>query len=167
MFYALKSKKIDVMGYDFDINLQDIETLNQNAKEAKADVTKMSFATLFELEDKYEMLNSGAALGRNCGPLIVSNGNEKEIKKSKIAVPGFLTTANLLLMLYLKEKPNSYAICFDEIMNRVKKGEFDFGVIIHEGRFTYKNYDLKKILDLGKWWEETTKLPIPLGCIAI
>ena len=170
MFYALKHNIVDTKNYDFEISLHDIETLNKKAKGENFDVTKLSFPALFKFKKTYEILNSGAALGKNCGPLIVAHKNTdiKNLKKtSKIATPGDLTTANLLLDLYLKKTIKKNPMPFNEIMPAIKKKKIDFGVIIHEGRFTYKKYDLKKVVDLGDWWEKETNLPIPLGLIAI
>ncbi len=169
MFYGIKSKEITINGVDFEISLHDIETLNQKAKKEEFDITKLSFPAFFNLQEKYEILNSGTAIGRDCGPIIVAGkeANIQDLKKSEILVPGELTTAALLLNLYLGKEVKQKSVSFENIIPLVKKRENDFGVIIHEGRFTYKKAGLKKVVDLGSWWEEKTNLPIPLGLIAI
>jgi len=168
IFYALAHNLIKT-SISFSIYLKDVEALNQDAKAACYDVSKLSFAAIGYMLDKYALLNTGAALGRGCGPIIVSREgfSIEGLKNSKIAVPGLLTTANMLLSLYLNKKPLSCPMTFDKIMPSVQNGEYDYGVIIHEGRFTYKDYNLKCLIDLGKWWEDFTNLPIPLGGIAI
>jgi len=175
IFYALAHNLIDCGDLRFDIHLADVETLNQNAKSGKFDVSKLSFAAMGHLQDKYAILRTGAALGRGCGPLIVAKPGIVEtgcgpvsIHTKKIAVPGIWTTACMLLSLYLEKTPaNLIPMPFDQIMPSVAKGDADIGVIIHEGRFTYKEYGLVSFSDLGKWWEQKTSLPIPLGCIAV
>ena len=169
IFFAIAYNLIDCEGIEFKIRLADVETLNQKAKAGVFDISKLSFAAIGYLQDRYSLLRSGAALGRGCGPLIVAKPgfNINKLKLKKIAVPGLWTTANLLLCLYLSKKPDVYPISFEQIMPSVEQGIFDAGVIIHEGRFTYKKYGLELIVDLGSWWEAETSLPIPLGGIAI
>lgn len=169
IFYALAHKKIDMGKLVFDIRLNDVEHLNQAAKKGSVDISKLSFAAIGHLMESYGLLRSGAALGRGCGPLIVARtGTDlSRIKSGKIAVPGLWTTANLLLGLFTNNRPNVSAMIFDKIMPAVAAGEFDFGVIIHEGRFTYQNYGLECLVDLGQWWESETAMPIPLGGIAM
>ena len=169
IFYALAHNLINSAGLAFKIELADVETLNQQARAGVFDVSKLSFAAIGHLLDTYGVLRSGSALGRGCGPLVVARPgfNLNQIDSKKIAVPGMWTTACMLLGLYLSEKPDVVSMPFDLIMPAVESGELDFGVIIHEGRFTYKNYGLICLLDLGKWWEEKTSLLIPLGGIAI
>jgi len=168
IFYALAHKKIDADGLDFREILLDVETLNQKALKGELDITKVSYNAFGNLRDEYCLLHSGGALGRNCGPLVVAKEQYemKGLKGKKIAIPGELTTAYLLLQLYNPDfKKNIKALPFNEIMETVKNGEVDAGLIIHESRFTYPSYGLKKIMDLGEWWEKETGLPIPLGCI--
>jgi len=169
IFYALGHKKIDLENIALKISLHDVEYLNQQAKTGMFDITKLSFAAIGQLTASYGLLRSGGALGKGCGPLIVARkGSDlKNIGRKKIAVPGLWTTANLLLALFLSKSPEVEAMTFDEIMPAVKNGKFDYGVIIHEGRFTYSEYGLDCLMDLGKWWESETSLPIPLGGIAI
>ncbi len=172
IFYALVNKKIDLRGLDFEFIIKDVEILNQLSIEKKLDISKVSSHAYSYLQDDYEFLSAGAAFGRGCGPLIVAK-NILSFGKSKhltIAVPGRLTTAFLLLKLFLmselKSRPISYVFMpFNEIMRSVHVGDVDAGVIIHEGRFTYRDYGLSEIADLGEWWEKETGLPIPLGGI--
>ncbi len=169
IFYALAHNLINCEGFEFKIELQDVETLNQQAKTGMLDISKLSFATIGHLQDKYGLLHSGAALGRGCGPLVVARPGAmlSQLGGKKIAVPGLRTTACMLLGLFMSEKPDAAPLPFDKIMPAVQRGDFDFGVIIHEGRFTFKEYGLICLLDLGQWWESRTSLPIPLGGIAI
>lgn len=147
--------------------LDDVETLNGWALKAKLDVTKLSFHALGHVLDKYVMLSSGAALGRGCGPLLVTRpGHRVDLSSSIIAIPGRYTTAAMLLKLYAPEAKNHMVLRFEEIMPAIVEGRVDAGVIIHESRFTYQDLGLKSIQDLGEWWEDLTGLPIPLGCIA-
>jgi len=169
IFYALAHEKIDMGKLVFDIRLNDVEHLNQAAKKGGVDISKLSFAAIGHLMESYGLLRSGAALGRGCGPMIVARtGTDlSRIKSGKIAVPGLWTTANLLLGLFTDNRPTVSPMIFDKIMPAVAAGEFDFGVIIHEGRFTYQNYGLECLVDLGQWWESETSMPIPLGGIAM
>ena len=174
IFYALAHNLIERRDPQFKIELEDVETLNQQARSGVFDVSKLSFAAIGHLLDTYGVLRSGSALGRGCGPLIVARPgfnlnriDSNQIDSKKIAVPGMWTTACMLLGLYLSKEPDVVSMPFDLIMPAVESGDLDFGVIIHEGRFTYKNYGLICLLDLGKWWEEKTSFPIPLGGIAI
>lgn len=169
LFHALAHGRIDCRGLSFDIRLADVERLNQDAEAGALDVTKLSFAAIGGLLDRYALLRSGAALGRGCGPLVVARpGFEKAILgQSPIAVPGMRTTAAMLLGLYLSGAPACVPMTFDRIMPAVARGEYAAGVIIHEGRFTFRDYGLAEVVDLGRWWEEDTGLPIPLGGIAV
>jgi len=147
--------------------LEDVETLNSWALQAKLDVTKLSFHALGHVLDDYVMLTSGAALGRGCGPLLVTRpGPSLDLEKAAIAIPGTHTTAAMLLRLYAPEAAHLQVMRFEEIMPAVRDGKIDAGVIIHESRFTYQGLGLVPVKDLGEWWEELTGLPVPLGCIA-
>ncbi|MEK7331839.1 MAG: 1,4-dihydroxy-6-naphthoate synthase, partial [Nitrospirota bacterium] len=168
IFYALVHGKIDTGDLQFKEILLDVETLNRSAIKGELDITKVSYNAFGNLRDDYCLLRSGGALGRGCGPLVVSKRNYsmKDLKGKRIAIPGELTTAYLLLQLYDPDlKKNIKVMPFNMVMDAVKKGEVDAGLIIHESRFTYKAYGLKKVIDLGEWWEKETGLPIPLGCI--
>jgi len=171
MFHALVSGIIKT-DYKFEISLTDIEDLNNMALKKENDITKVSFSALSGVLNDYVLLRSGAALGRGCGPMIVSSNNDniknlKNLKNKRIAVPGMNTTAALLTRLYAGSDLDLIPMPFYEIMPCVRDNKADLGVIIHEGRFTYKNYNLVSCLDLGQWWEDTTGLPIPLGGIAV
>jgi 1,4-dihydroxy-6-naphthoate synthase len=169
IFYAIAHNVIDCGGLKFEIKLADVETLNQHARAGVYDISKLSFAAIGQLIEKYALLRTGAAIGRGCGPLLVARSgfDIKQLSSINIAVPGIWTTACMLLGLYLSEKPKTVSMPFDQIMPAIQKGEYECGVIIHEGRFTYAEYGLVSIADLGKWWEEKTSLPVPLGGIAI
>ncbi len=148
--------------------LEDVETLNSWALEGKLDITKLSFHALGHVLEEYCVLSAGSALGRGCGPLLVARPGFKlsDLAHARIAIPGRLTTANLLFRIYAPEAHNRIEMRFDEIMQKLSNGEVDAGVIIHESRFTYAAHGLHCIQDLGQWWEESTGHPIPLGCIA-
>ena len=169
IFYAIAHNVIDCRGLKFEIELADVETLNQKAKAGVYDISKLSFAAIGHLIEKYALLRSGAALGRGCGPLLVAKPgfDIEQLSSKKIAVPGMWTTACMLLGLYLSEKPRAVPMPFEKIMPAIQKDEYDCGVIIHEGRFTYEEYGLVRIIDLGEWWEEKTSLHVPLGGIAV
>lgn len=169
MFFALAHGRIDTGGIEYVITLKDVEQLNRDAQDNTFDVSKLSFAAIGHLCGRYRLLKTGAALGTGCGPLVVARPgfDLSNLSSSAIAVPGMHTTAYLLLGLYLAQKPEVVPMTFDEIMPAVSEGRFDVGVIIHEGRFTFQNYGLIELLDLGAWWEQTTHCPIPLGGIAV
>jgi 1,4-dihydroxy-6-naphthoate synthase len=169
IFHALARRLVDMRGLAFKIDLADVEALNRAAAKGVYAVSKLSFAAIGHLQGRYRILESGAALGRGCGPLIVARPdfNPQRLAEAKIAVPGHWTTANLLLGLYVGRKLPVEAMTFDRIMPAVDAGEVDAGVIIHEGRFTYPAYNLTCLADLGRWWEAETGLPIPLGAIAV
>lgn len=169
IFYALVNGLVDTMGLRFNREvLEDVETLNAWAMEARLDVTKLSFHALGHVADKYVLLSSGAALGRGCGPLLVSgrNSNKSDLAELKVAVPGRFTTAAMLLRMFAPECNRTVVMRFDEIMPAILAGKVDAGVIIHESRFTYMQHGLKLVQDLGEWWEDVSGLPIPLGGIA-
>lgn len=168
IFDALVNKKIDTGGLEFDAVLEDIQTLNQWASQGKLDVTKLSFPAFFKNTSSYSMLNSGAALGKGVGPLLVAKKmvNVPDVMHSTIAIPGELTTANFLLSFVFPMAKNKTPMLFSDIEDAVLMEKFDLGVIIHENRFTYHQRGLIKICDLGEIWEEKQKAPIPLACIA-
>jgi len=171
IFDALVNKKIDTKGLEFDVVLEDVETLNQWSFEGKLDITKLSYPAFFQNLDKYVLLNSGAALGKGVGPLLISKsevGDRKsEIEKMSVALPGKNTTANLLFSFAYPEAKNRKYMIFSAIENAVINKEANLGVIIHENRFTYQQKGLHKVTDLGEYWEEKMNAPIPLGGIAI
>jgi 1,4-dihydroxy-6-naphthoate synthase len=171
IFDALVNKKIDTDGLEFDAILEDVETLNQWSFEGKLDITKLSYPAFFQNLDKYVLLNSGAALGKGVGPILISKSKienrKSKIEKAEIALPGENTTANLLLSFAYPEAKNKLFMRFDKIENSVLSGQTDLGVIIHENRFTYQQKGLYKVTDLGEYWEKKMMVPIPLGGIAI
>ncbi len=147
--------------------LADVETLNRWALAARLDVTKLSFHAYGLVQDQYELLPAGSALGRGCGPLLVcrANHSEKGLNFGTIAIPGVYTTAALLLKMYGPADMTLEVMEFSDIMPAVARGEVDYGLIIHESRFTYADHGLQCVQDLGAWWESTSGLPIPLGGI--
>ena len=149
--------------------LEDVETLNEWALQNRLDITKLSFHAFGHVLENYVLLKAGAALGRGCGPLLVTGQKVEpgDIAKMTVAVPGKYTTAAMLLKLYKPEWKNVVMMRFDEIMPAVESGKVDCGVIIHESRFTYESRGLELIKDLGSWWEEISGYPIPLGGIAV
>ncbi len=166
IFHAMTHSLIDTDGLLFETDITDVEELNRAAMSELNDVTKLSFHAWLKLKEKYKLLRSGAALGFGCGPILVSKSGSLD-KNHRIAVPGELTTAALLLKIYLPDAADLVYTRFDNIMPGIVSGEFDAGVIIHEGRFVYNDYGLNQVVDLGEWWETKTGMPIPLGCIAI
>jgi 1,4-dihydroxy-6-naphthoate synthase len=167
IFYALTHGKVEVPGITVVESLDDVETLNARAMKAELDLTKVSFHAFAYLRDKYCLLRSGGALGRGCGPLVVSKkyADMSSLVGRKIAIPGRYTTAHLLLMLYGEGYGDVQVMPFDKVMPAAAAGEVDAGLVIHEGRFTFESYGLKRVLDLGEWWEAETGYPIPLGGI--
>jgi 1,4-dihydroxy-6-naphthoate synthase len=165
---ALAERRI-AAPFEFQTVLADVETLNQWAVEQRLDVTKLSFMALGVVRESYGLLSSGGALGRGCGPLVVARpGTTLEgLDTGLVAAPGNLTTARLLLSLYCRKTPHFTQMVFSDVMPAVSRGEADFGLLIHEGRFTYEQFGLVSLLDLGAWWEQKTGLPIPLGAIAV
>jgi len=169
MFDALVNHKIDTEGFEFEITLDDIESLNRKALDHCFDITKISFSALLHIHSQYALLQSGAALGVNCGPLFIckKGAKNKITSNSLIGIPGKYTTANSLFSLAYPSYNNKTQLVFSEIEQALIEGEIDAGVVIHENRFTYQDKGLQKIKDLGEFWQTTTNLPIPLGGIAI
>ena len=168
IFYALVHGRIATGDLRFHETLQDVEALNQMALQGRLDLSKVSFHAFGHLRGQYCLLHAGGALGKGCGPLVVARDayDMKDLRGRKIAIPGGLTTAFLLLQVFdpvLGE--NAIAMPFHKIIHAVAQGEADAGLIIHESRFTYQREGLRKVIDLGEWWEHETGLPIPLGCI--
>lgn len=168
MFYGLATNKLETDGLKFEHTLKDIQTLNEDAKKGVYDVTAVSFHAYAYVSDKYALLPHGASIGDKYGPILVSREPRKpeEIGSMKIAVPGELTSAFLALRIYNKDF-QYVVVPFDEIIDAVKKGEVDAGLLIHEGQLFYKQVGLDKVLDLGEWWHEKTGLPLPMGGNAI
>jgi 5,8-dihydroxy-2-naphthoate synthase len=170
MFYALATNKVRVPGFRFTHTLCDIETLNRMAREGEGlyDVTAISFHAYPYIQEHYALLPSGGSVGDAYGPMIVSTRaySRDEIKRKRIAVPGKLTTAYLVLNLFAPGIETE-VVPFDQIIPQIKLGNFEAGLIIHEGQLTYDRSGLYRIVDLGKWWHEVTGLPLPLGGNAI
>jgi 1,4-dihydroxy-6-naphthoate synthase len=171
IFDAIVNKRIDLEGLEFDIKMEDVETLNRWAVEGKLDSTKLSFHAYSYLTEIYQLMHAGSALGFNCGPLLISKkdftNEDVKANKLKIAIPGKLTTAHFLFSIAFPNATNKTEMVFSEIENAVLSGEYDAGLIIHENRFTYEQKGLKKIIDLGEFWESLIHAPIPLGGIVI
>lgn len=186
IFDWLVNQKMDTEGLEFDVVLEDVETLNQWALQGKLDITKLSFPAFFQSTQQYILLDAGSALGVGVGPLLVSgsavdhpllavgeqqpatdSGPWKLDSKQLVVLPGAHTTANLLFSFAYPEATNKKFVIFSAIEDAVVNGEADLGVIIHENRFTYQQKGLHKVMDLGEHWEQKMNVPIPLGGIAI
>jgi 1,4-dihydroxy-6-naphthoate synthase len=165
MFYGLATAKIRVPGFKFTHNLIDIETLNRKAMDdAPYDVTAISFHAYPYLQEKYALMACGGSMGEGYGPMLVATRRYavEDIPKLRIAIPGRLTTAFLTLRLFAPDV-QTFHVDFDKIIPAVLAGEYDAGLLIHEGQLTYAHEGLVKILDLGQWWRAETNLPLPLG----
>lgn len=169
IFDALVNKKIDTQGFDFEVVLEDVQTLNDWANEGRLDVSKLSFPAFFKNTESYACLSAGSALGKGVGPLLIAKTmvNVPDVSHCKIAIPGENTTANFLLNFAFPTALHRIPMLFSRIEDAVQNGEVDLGVIIHENRFTYQQKGLVKVLDLGEHWETKTGKAIPLGCIAV
>jgi 1,4-dihydroxy-6-naphthoate synthase len=179
IFDAMIHHKIDTEGLDFEVFYDDVETLNQKAMHAELDITKLSYHAFAYVADAYVLLDAGSALGFGVGPLLISDfeisiselksgtirNGKSEIRNPRIGIPGKYTTANFLLGLAFPEAINKVELVFSDIENAVLDGRVDIGLIIHENRFTYQDKGLKKIIDLGDYWEKETGCAIPLGGI--
>jgi len=170
IFDALVNKKIDTEDMEFDVVLEDVETLNKWSFEKKLHITKLSYPAFFQNLDKYVLLNSGAALGKGVGPLLISKNNIQHstfnFQEATIALPGKNTTANLLFSFAFPTAKNKQHMIFSTIEESVLNEQTELGVIIHENRFTYQQKGLHKVTDLGEYWEQKMNAPIPLGGIA-
>ena len=176
MFHALVHGLVDTEGLSFDVDIHDVEELNARARRGVYDATKLSYHGWFGVRDAYDMLSSGSALGWDCGPLLVCRaGDERFVDGSaadgtsvlRIAVPGRYTTGALLCALAYPGLGQQVPMLFSDIEAAVAGGDFDLGVLIHEGRFTYREKGLALVRDLGAWWQDTSGCPIPLGGIAV
>lgn len=168
MFYALTHGKLDAAGLTFKEVIQDIESLNHRAVEGELDVTALSVHAYGYVMDKYALLASGGSFGDRVGPIVVASKPMEvgELADDRIAVPGTMTSAYLLLKLLLMNFKFE-VVPFDKIMDAVKNGEVDAGLLIHEGQITYQQAGLHKVVDLGEWWHADTNLPVPLGVNAV
>lgn len=173
IFDALVNHKIDTQGFEFDVLLEDVQTLNEWALQGKLDASKISYGVLPLILDNYLVLNAGGALGKGVGPLLISNKQEKilpeEVSTTSFAIPGKNTTAHMLFSLAYPNALNKQFMRFNKIEDWLLEDKTTnrYGVIIHENRFTYAKKGLKKVVDLGAYWEKQTQSPIPLGGIVM
>ena len=167
IFDALVNNKIDTEGIKFVPVIADIDKLNIWSSSHRYDITKLSYYAFTKCYEKYKLLNSGSALGNGCGPILIKRPETVLNPKSSIAIPGELTTANLLLKIAHPSFINKTSVLFSEIEDLVYSGKFDGGLIIHENRFTFQKKGLVNVEDLGDFWFNKTNLPIPLGGIAV
>ena len=173
IFDALIHNKIDTEGLEFEVFYDDVETLNQKAFRGELDITKLSYHAFAYIVDKYVLLDAGSALGFGVGPMLICKGDPEKLREQlttpnsplTIGIPGKYTTANFLLGLAFPNATNKQELVFSDIENAVLEGRVDVGLIIHENRFTYQDKGLKKIIDLGDYWEKETGCAIPLGGI--
>jgi 1,4-dihydroxy-6-naphthoate synthase len=164
MFWGLATGRVDPRGFEFEHVLEGIQRLNEWALEGRLEVSALSLHAYPFVQDRYVILPHGASIGSGYGPIVVARGplTKDALCKSKIAVPGCMTTAFLVLRLYLGEF-NYHVVPFDRILDEVVLGRADAGLVIHEGQLTYEQHGLEAILDLGEWWLLETGLPLPLG----
>jgi 1,4-dihydroxy-6-naphthoate synthase len=170
IFDALVNQKIDTEGFTFDVQLEDVQTLNEWAKSNILNISKISYGVLPLVQNNYTLLSSGGALGKGVGPLLISKNiitDLDAVDQMTIAIPGINTTAHLLFSMAFPNAKNKRFMVFNEIESAVLNGDVDAGVIIHENRFTYQNKGLVKLMDLGNYWEEKLNCPIPLGGIVM
>lgn len=169
IFEAIANQRLQTDGLSFIPYIADVEELNCMARKQELEITKMSFANWLAITEHYQLLDSGSALGRSCGPLVIAKKPFKfdDLPYMTVAIPGRHTTANLLLSLASPGACDKHEMLFSEIEDAVLSGKVDAGLIIHESRFTYAAKGLVKIIDLGEWWENKTGYPIPLGGIFI
>lgn len=168
IFDALVNQKIDTEGFQFDVHLEDVQTLNEWARNNQLNISKISYGVLPLVQSNYRLLNSGGALGKGVGPLLISKqpiDNLERVNEMTIAIPGINTTAHLLFSMAFPKAQHKKFLVFHEIESAVLNGEVEAGVIIHENRFTYQDKGLVKLMDLGANWEEQLNCPIPLGGI--
>src|SRR5437762_11351098 len=168
MFYGLATNKLETEGLKFEHTLKDIQTLNEDAKNGVYDVTAISFHAYAYVADKYALLPHGASIGDKYGPILVAKEprDPDAISDMTIAVPGELTSAFLALRIYNRDFKYT-VVPFDQIIDAVRSGDVDAGLLIHEGQLFYNELGLDKVLDLGEWWHEKTGLPLPMGGNAI
>lgn len=174
IFDAMVHQKIDTKGFQFDYVLEDVETLNQWALEGRHDISKVSYSVLSQLLSTYRLFQSGSALGRGVGPLLLSKQPLPEgvdlktfLEQSSIAIPGQWTTAHFIFSIAFPNASNKQAVIFSEIEQGLIDNRFDIGLVIHESRFTYQEKGLYCLMDMGSWWEQNMHAPIPLGGIVV
>lgn len=164
MFHALSCGSFETPGRNYKHMLHDIETLNQYALEGKYEISAVSIHSFPSIADKYYLMNCGGSMGEGYGPMLISNSplSIEEAKEKVIAIPGLGTSAYLALRIACGDVQTE-VVPFDQIIPRVLKGEYDVGLIIHEGQLTWADEGVYMVLDLGVWWNEKTGLPLPLG----
>src|SRR5437016_477827 len=164
MFYALATRKLDTGDLNYIHTLSDIETLNRKAMKGEYEVSAISFHAYAYMADKYALLSCGASMGKNYGPIVISGKpmRAKSLANKVVAIPGTLTSAFLTLLLFEPEVQYE-VVAFDKILDEVHKGNYEAGLLIHEGQLTYREMGLHKVIDLGQWWLKQTGLPLPLG----
>lgn len=169
IFDGLVNGPLEIPGYDIREQLHDVETLNQMAFAETLDVSKLSFYAWLMVKHNYRLLDCGGALGFGCGPVVIARQSLKreDMAGCRVVIPGQWTTAHLLFRLWAPESEQRRFIPYDRIFEAIESGQADCGVIIHESRFTFEQAGFRRVVDLGAFWEETTGLPIPLGCIAV
>lgn len=165
IFDALVNHKIDTKGFEFNLHLEDVQTLNEWALQGKLPYSKISYGVWPNVKNQYQLLESGGALGKGVGPLLIYKGTQPDPSTMRVAIPGRNTTAHLLFSLAFPEVKNKVFLVFNEIEDAVLSGKVDAGVIIHENRFTYADKELSSWMDLGHYFETTFNAPIPLGGI--
>ena len=166
MFYAMAENKIDLRGYQFEHQLEDIQTLNERATRGELHISAISIHAFAYVSERYALMPCGASMGDGYGPMVVIPDDRKirgaDLRECTIAIPGRMTSAYLALQLYLGEFEH-VVVPFDQIFDAVKNGKADAGLIIHEGQLTYARSGFTKVIDLGEWWKRETGLPLPLG----
>jgi 1,4-dihydroxy-6-naphthoate synthase len=169
MFWAMLHRQVDTFGMTFSVEMRDIEQLNRAGEEQEFDMLKISYAHYPKISQAYQLLTAGSALGFGTGPLLVSRRKiyPEEVPYLRIAIPGVDTTANMLLTIACPAAKKKTVYLFSDIEEAVLSDEADAGLLIHETRFTYAQKGLRKIVDLGEYWEKETGLPLPLGAIAV
>lgn len=169
MFYAIAKDLIDTRGLKIHQVLNDIQSLNHEALKGRYEVTAISYAAYPFVKDKYMLTSCGSSMGDNYGPVLVAPKelSDEELVNARIAIPGKMTTAYLTMRLYNPNLKNVFEVPFNQIIEEVTAGNYDAGLLIHEGQLTYKQEGLKKIVDLGEWWFSQTQLPLPLGANVI
>lgn len=167
MFHDVAAGSLAASGYTIEVHLHDVETLNELAFSGRYDLTKMSSAASLRVRSVYQRLTCGGALGFGCGPLVVSRRSlsRKAMAQARVAVPGEWTTAHLLFQLWSPQTVQKIFLPYNRIIDALREGEVDAGILIHESRFVFANAGLMRLADLGEWWQAETGLPIPLGCV--
>jgi 1,4-dihydroxy-6-naphthoate synthase len=168
MFYALATRKLRPRGMKLRHHLEDIQTLNRKAGEGLYEITAISIAAYPYVQNRYRMFSTGGSIGDGYGPIVVASRpcSVEELKGKRIAVPGELTSAYLALRL-LEPDFEGKMVPFDRILETVKSGDADAGLIIHEGQLTFDRLGLHRVVDLGRWWQQQEKLPLPMGAVAV